>query len=162
MSSQAVSKLHFLLPKQTINAAYYFDQILTNICLPSLKRTADTVTTLERKFVQNLSNVVFMQDGAPAHTAIKTQKWCSENLNSFWSKKQWPGNSPDLNPIENLWSIMKSRLQESEPANSLETLKIQLKHVWSEIEPKLLESLVNGIPDRICKFIQMGGGYLGK
>ena len=96
-----------------------------------------------------MSNVVLMQDGASAHTVIKTQKWCSDNLNSFWSKKQWPGNSPDLNPIENLLSIMISRLEESEPANNLETLKIQLKHVLSEIEPKLLESLVNGMPDKI-------------
>ena len=66
-----------------------------------------------------------------------------------------PGNSPDLNPIENLWSILKSRLEESEPADSLETLKIQLKHVWSEIEPNLLERIVSGMPDRIRKCIQL-------
>ena len=46
------------------------------------------INAKENKFVQNMSKVVFMQDGAPAHTAIRTQKWCSENFNSFWSKNK--------------------------------------------------------------------------
>ena len=162
MSFQALSELHFLPPKQTINAAYYVEDILTKVCLTSLNRTADIGSILERKFMPNMSNAVFMQDGAPAHTAIRTQKWCRENLASFWEKKEWPGNSPDLNPIENLWAILKSKLEEKEPANNLETLKFQLKLVWSEIQPILLENLVSGMPNRIQKCIQMGGGYIGK
>ena len=59
------------------------DEILTKIFLPSLKRTANARTALENKFVQNTSKFVFIQDGAPAHTPIRTQKLCSENLNSF-------------------------------------------------------------------------------
>ena len=40
----------------------------------------------EKEFVQNMLRVVFMQDDAPAHTAIRKQKWCSENFNSLWGK----------------------------------------------------------------------------
>ena len=35
------------------------------------------INAKEMKYVQNMSKVVFMQNGAPAHTAIWTQKWCS-------------------------------------------------------------------------------------
>ena len=153
MGDDELSRNYIFVLLNTINAVYYIDVSLTKTCLTSLKRTANAGTVLEKKFVQNMSKVVFMQDSAPAHTAIRTQKWCSENLSSFWSKKQWPGNSPGLNPIKNLGSILKSRLEESEPVDRLETLKIQLKRVWSEIEPNLLESLVSGKPDRIRKCI---------
>ena len=53
-----------------------------------------------------MSKVISQQDGAPAHTA-KAQEWCNNNLDEFWAKVTWPGNYPDLNPIGNLWSIVK-------------------------------------------------------
>lgn len=39
---------------------------------------------------------------------------------------EWPGNSPDLNPIENTWNVMKNKVQEARPTNikdMQETLK---------------------------------------
>ena len=45
---------------------------------------------------------IFQQDGAPVHTSKVALKWLENNLNSFWGKGVWPGNSPDLSPIENL------------------------------------------------------------
>ena len=47
----------------------------------------------------------FMQDGAPCHTA--------KIINEFFTKEKilvlpWPGNSPDMNPLENCWSRLKT------------------------------------------------------
>ena len=50
--------------------------------------------------------MTFVQDGAPAHAAKATQAWCKKNLPNFIEKTCWPPNSPDINPVENLWSIM--------------------------------------------------------
>jgi transposase len=41
----------------------------------------------------------FLQDGAPCHKAKKVMV-----IN-------WPGNSPDLNPIENAWNYIKDKLK---------------------------------------------------
>ena len=46
-----------------------------------------------------------MEVGAAAHTTKTTQKWLQDHgVKKF---EDWPGNSPDLNLIKNLWSQMK-------------------------------------------------------
>lgn len=52
-----------------------------------------------------------MDDGAPCHRAKKMLKWMEDNnVKSFG--KEWPANSPDLNPTRNLWGIIKRKLED--------------------------------------------------
>ena len=102
MSFRALSELHVLPEKQMVTGAYYVDEVLDKSLLPTLKRTRETGLTLQRKLLPDMSMAIFQQDGAPAHTSKVAIKWLENNLNSFWGKGVWPGNSPDLLPIENL------------------------------------------------------------
>ena len=56
------------------------------------------------------------------------KRWCAEHFPRFWRKVEWSGNSPDLNPIENLCSILKDRLKNGE-CSKLEDLILQVKSV---------------------------------
>ena len=49
----------------------------------------------------------FQHDWAPCYSAKKVKKVLRENDIKVL---EWPGNSPDLNPIENLWGIIKYKL----------------------------------------------------
>ncbi|KAJ6244151.1 transposable element-related [Anaeramoeba flamelloides] len=53
---------------------------------------------------------IFQQDGARPHTSKKSMDYLQYRCNVL---SPWPPNSPDLNPIENLWSIMDKRLKTS-------------------------------------------------
>ncbi len=54
------------------------------------------------------ADFIFQQDLAPAQTAKSTKSWLNDHGVGVLD---WPANSPDLNPIENLWGIVKRKMQ---------------------------------------------------
>ena len=78
----------------------------------------------------------FQRDGAPCHQTKAVKKWLDDN--GFQILGPWPGNSPDLNPIENCWVILKQKVAARNPS-SLSHLKLGVKEIWiKEITSRLL------------------------
>ncbi|XP_065650594.1 uncharacterized protein LOC101237623 isoform X2 [Hydra vulgaris] len=63
----------------------------------------------------------------------------------------WPAQSPDLNPIKNLWSILDHGIKTRAPKNEKELFQI-LQNQWKNISGELLQSLVESMP-RLCKAV---------
>eukprot|EP00854_Cymbomonas_tetramitiformis_P027532 gene27532-33962_t len=82
---------------------------------------------------------VFMQDGAKPHTTKVTQKWLAENVPSYITA--WPPNSPDLNPIENLWAVMARSLAGSRFKN-IDELKEGIQKAWDDIPTSTMRNIV--------------------
>ncbi|KAI6655736.1 Transposable element Tcb1 transposase [Oopsacas minuta] len=162
MSYRALSHLHIIPKGQTVTSEYYVEVILKQSLIPSMLRTRDSGTILERKLLLERSKAIFQQDGAPAHTSKRSQEWLKNNMPGFWTKDIWPPNSPDLNPIENLWAILQTKLDSMERATNLKMLEKQLILAWKEISPETLEKLIAGMPSRINKCLKLNGDYIGK
>ncbi|KAI2662348.1 Transposable element Tcb2 transposase [Labeo rohita] len=85
------------------------------------------------------------QDLAPAHTAKSTKRWLNDHGVGVLD---WPANSPDLNPIENLWGIVKRKMRNKRPKNADE-LKATVKETWASIPPQQCHRLITSMPRRI-------------
>lgn len=90
--------------------------------------------------------------------AHRTEEWLKKNALAYWGKGIWPGNSPDLNPIKNLWAILQNKLDNLKtPPSNIQQLEHALKEAWSEISPETLSNLIESMPERIKKVLETDG-----
>lgn len=105
------------------------------------------------------SDMIFMQDNAPCH---KTKKVMEFLANNEVQTLDWPPQSPDINPIENLWSIMKCRRQKKYgmPKTKVDLIN-QFYDIWEELDGELLEKLCESVERRLDAVIRFNGGHSG-
>ena len=99
---------------------------------------------------------VLQQDGARPHTSKKTLEFFQENS---IQKMQWPVNSPDLSPIEKLWSIMKTHIEKVSPA-TLGELKLSIQSKAGSSSRQTQVNLMNSISRRLQLCIANRGGVI--
>lgn len=123
-----------------------------NIDTTCYKRTLDyykdDITLYENKSLNenNIPNRLYLQqDNARCHTSNESMKYIRDH---FKLLENWPANSPDLNPIEIMWSIISEKLYEKE-FTSLEDLKARLVYLWNRIPPSLCESIISTFDKRV-------------
>ena len=73
---------------------------------------------------------------------------------------KWPSQSPDLNPIEHLWCLVKRRLGEyAEMPGSIHELMERVDEVWKNIAENSCQSLIESMPSRVVAVIKARGGH---
>ena len=91
-----------------------------------------TDLTATKLFSRNHEGM-FQQDGARAHTPKATIVWLDANIKHYIPPADWPPNSLDLSPIENVWSIMATAVYADPEPQSLQALKDHVRKAWKSI-----------------------------
>ena len=137
-SATGRGSLYFVPQNQTVNGAEYLNILQTKLV------DAMKIHRCE----------IFQQDSAPAHVCKNVKNWFSSNGIEVL---EWPGNSPDLNPIENLWQIMKRKVRQHSPRN-MQELIFYIKRVWClNVTQDMCKRLVESMPRRINSVIKCKG-----
>ncbi|KAL6726205.1 hypothetical protein Aduo_008200 [Ancylostoma duodenale] len=98
------------------------------------------------------------QDNDPKHRSRFTRKWLDEN---HIACMEWPPESPDINPIENVWHQMKEYLRNEFKPNSKDELIKGITKFWKERMTRIqCKKYIKNIFNVMPKVVQAQGGHI--
>ncbi|KAK3537892.1 hypothetical protein QTP70_022447, partial [Hemibagrus guttatus] len=100
---------------------------------------------------------VFQHDNDPKHTARATKEWLRKK---HFKVLEWPSQSPDLNPIENLWRELKICVARRQPQNITALEEICMEE-WAKLPATVCKNLVATYRKRLTSVIA-NKGYITK
>lgn len=96
---------------------------------------------------------VFQQDNDPKHTSKIVQQYFKDTKTNVI---EWPAQSPDLNPIENLWQVLKKNVHARKPCN-LGQLEQFAMEEWAKIPQETCANLVKNYSKRLLSVVGQKG-----
>ncbi len=101
-------------------------------------------------------DVVMQEDNAPWHTAKVVRAFLDKQ---GVNRLQWPAQSPDLSPIENLWKQIKIIISKRRHrVKNIGMMERALEEVWPTIKAETLRTLNNSMPKRLDLCLKNKGG----
>ncbi len=113
--------------------------------------------TLKQKMVPSLQKLgrtaVFHHNNDPKHTAKITTAFL---MKLKVKVMEWPSMSPDLNPIEHMWGILKRKVEKHHVSN-IQQLQDVIMEEWKRMPATTCAALVNSMPRRIKAVLDNNG-----
>lgn len=108
-----------------------------------------------KMFPKDNDSWILQEDNDPKHRSRHCTVWKTENGVDVLD---WPSQSPDANPIENVWACMKLKLRGKNTV-SVTDLTRELKSVWRGLPRSYAENLVESMPQRCQAIIDNSGDW---
>ena len=141
-----------------VNSDVYIDILRNNLFLHLDALASDSIY-----------GITFQQDNARPHVSKKTRAFFdTATIEHRFVVMEWPSNSPDMNPIENLWALLKMELHKRYPDTATfrgpphtiqQKFRERLMEVWWDIGEAVLDRLIDSMPNRVQALIEVDGWY---
>lgn len=136
--------VHFLAKKGRMTSEIYVDQVLRPLAIPFYEEC-----------LREIGEMIYMDDGTSYHTSKYTKKSCAE---VGLLRMIWPAQSPDLNPIENLWRIIKIRVSSRRhQIHSVEEMRVAISEEWEKLTEEDYRKCIESMHKR-CKLVILAKG----
>ncbi|CAF4772627.1 unnamed protein product, partial [Rotaria sp. Silwood2] len=99
---------------------------------------------------------VLVEDNDPKHRSNISIEWKQQH---HVTTLPWPSHSPDANPIENLWSLLKIKIASRKP-KTIKDLKRAIYKEWNDLPTDLAPKLGWSMKNRVDDLIQSSGEYI--
>ncbi|KAI4876358.1 hypothetical protein NFI96_017823 [Prochilodus magdalenae] len=137
-SAHGTGRLHRIKERMTGDM---FCEILGNNLLPSVRA------------LKMCQGWIFQHDNDPKHTARITKEWLRKK---HIKVLEWHSQSPDLNPIENLWRELKLHVSQRQPRNLADLEEICVEE-WAKIPAAVCANLVKNYKKHLTSVIANKG-----
>jgi transposase len=113
------------------------------------------IDAIQRLRLQEGKDIILQEDNDPSHGTLSSDNVCSNLKAKNWIASLFhPGNSPELNPQEGIWNILKQMLR-TEVWEGIGECKQVLQRLWSEITQNQVQKRIAEMPVR-AKMLQQG------
>lgn len=112
--------------------------------------------TSKKWFGNDTSKWVLQEDNDPKHTSKLAQQWKAQNN---VNRMAWPPQSPDLNPIENAWKVLKSNVAHHHPKTKGALVRA-IQNEWGRLPMEYAQALVKSMPRRIDQVLEVEGDVI--
>lgn len=139
----ANSRTDLVFLERNVNGQTYGDLLQTQM-MPFIERTFG-----------GAQHCILQDDNAAPHRAAEVQRLKHQlGLRTL----RWPSRSPDMNPIEHVWSYMKRQIRQHPPGN-VRQLRQMMTDAWRRLPQELLRRLILSMPRRVTSLLLARGGY---
>jgi hypothetical protein len=105
---------------------------------------------------------VLQQDNDPAHNMASSTvaSWNTQHASAIQLLQDWPPNSPDLSPIENIWGWVDARVNKK-GCSTWHEYKAAVHLAFQQVPRGMIDNLYKSMPQRMQLVMEKGGGKTG-
>ena len=128
----------------------------TSLLRPT-RKFYNSISFLSQPLFGGLQNCILQDDNAPPYRAASVQQ-LKEQLGT--RTLRWPSRSPDMNPIEHVWDLMKRKIHHhNQPPQNASELRQAIMDAWQELPQAVINRLVLSMSNRVASLLRARGAY---